>query len=92
VTLMRKMIILSRMPEKHTLRQGLNIIQIIQGQAVEMQIEPKPIMVRAGQVIIRHQRLINMVMDLMENDEHIGLPNLVTDEGGSGKYQWYAKF
>ncbi len=47
----------------------------IQGQAVE----PKSAMIRAEQVISRtHQRLISMTIDSMENNERLGLPDLVT--------------
>ena len=57
---------------------------IIQGQAVQMETEPKPIMVRAGQDITRtHQSLIDLAIDSMETmstSDHIGLPDLVTDE------------
>jgi hypothetical protein len=37
-----------------------------------MEIEPKPVMVRAGQVITRtHQSFIDLAFDSMEDDEHI---------------------
>ena len=48
---------------------------IIHQQAVKMEIEPKPIRVRAGQVITRpHQRLIDLAIYSMQDDEHIGMP------------------
>jgi hypothetical protein len=44
-----------------------------------MEIEPKPVIVRAGQVIARsHQRLI-VANDSMEDDAYIGMPELFTD-------------
>jgi hypothetical protein len=50
---------------------------IIQQQTVEMEIEPKPIRVRAGQAITRtHERLLGSMRD----DEHISMPDLVSDD------------
>ncbi len=54
---------------------------IVQQQAVQMEIEPKPIRVSAGQVITStHQRLIDLAIDSMQDDEHISMPDLVTDD------------
>jgi hypothetical protein len=69
------------------------IQRIIQGQAVQMEIEPKPVMVRAGQVMTRtHQRLIDLAIDSIENDEHIGMPDLVTDDENQVSDREYADF
>ncbi len=38
-------------------------------------------MIRAGQFTTRtHQRLIDLAIDSVEDDEHIGMPELVTSE------------
>jgi hypothetical protein len=45
-----------------------------------MKIEPRPTRVRAGQVITRtHQRLIDLAIDSLQDDVHIGMPDLVSD-------------
>jgi hypothetical protein len=54
---------------------------IIQQQTVQMETEPKPIRVRAGQVITStHQSLIDLAVDSMQVDEHIGMPDFVSDD------------
>ncbi len=87
VTLREKNIILSRMPEQHTPCQSMAkfaLIQtIIQEQTVgvEPEIEPKPTRGRAEQVISStHQRLIDLAIDSVQDDEHIGMPDLVSDD------------
>ncbi len=67
-------------PEQNVraIRQSLHAFQ---QQAVQAETEPKPIMVRAGQDITRtHQCLVDLAIDSMEYDEHVGLPNLVIDD------------
>ncbi len=56
---------------------------IIQGQAVQMDIEPNPVMIRAGQGMTgtqAPQRLIDLAIDSVGNDEPIGMPNMETDD------------
>jgi hypothetical protein len=51
-------------------------------------------MVRAGQDITQtHQRLIDLAIDSMEVDEHIGMPDLLADDANleSIDHRWYAK-
>jgi hypothetical protein len=46
-----------------------------------MEIEPKPVMVWAGQGMTHtHQRLIYLAIDSMDNDVHLGMSGLVTDD------------
>jgi hypothetical protein len=53
-----------------------------------MEIEPKPTKGRAGQVITRnHQRLIDLAIDSLQGDGHIGMPESVPDD--KDQYQWY---
>jgi hypothetical protein len=59
----------------------------------QMEIEPKPVMVRAGQVdTLTHRRLIDVVIDSMEKDEHIGMPELVTDDGDQESIDEFPNF
>jgi hypothetical protein len=45
-----------------------------------VEIEPKPKRVRAGQVITRtYQRLNDLAIDSVQDDEHIGMPDLLSD-------------
>ncbi len=42
---------------------------------------PNPKRSRAGQVIIRsHQRLIDLAIDFLQEDDHNGVPDLVSDD------------
>ncbi len=53
---------------------------IIQKKTSQMDIEPRPTRTRAGQVVTRtYQRLIDLAIDSLQDDEHIGLPDLETD-------------
>jgi hypothetical protein len=46
-----------------------------------MDVEPGPTRTRAGQVITRtHQRLIDIAIDCLQEDDYSGLPNLETDD------------
>jgi hypothetical protein len=46
-----------------------------------MDIEPKPVLVRAGQVTTStHNCLIDVAIDSMEDDQHIGMPYFVSDD------------
>jgi hypothetical protein len=52
-----------------------------------MDVEPRPTRTRAGQVITRtHQRLIDIAIDSLQEDDYSGLPDLENDddEQGSG--------
>ncbi len=50
-------------------------------QAVRMEIEPWPTRTRAGQVMTRtHQRLIDLAMDSLQEDEDSGPSDLETDD------------
>ncbi len=50
-------------------------------KTVQMEIKPKPVMVRTGQVMIStHQRLVNLAVDSIGNDEHIWMSDLVADD------------
>ncbi len=54
---------------------------IIQQQTVQMEIEPKLKRVMAGQAITRtHQPFIDSAIDSIQDDEHIGMPDLVSDQ------------
>ncbi len=54
-----------------------SIQPIIQQQTVQVEFEPKPTRVGAGQVITgTHQRLIDLAIDSMQDDETIGMPDL----------------
>jgi hypothetical protein len=54
---------------------------IIQKRTVPMEIEPRPIRTRAGQVItLTHQRLIDLVMNSLQDDEDSGPPDFETDD------------
>ncbi len=53
---------------------------IIQQQTVQVEIEPRPTRCRAGQDITRtHQRLIDMAIDSLQDDEYFSLPDLESD-------------
>jgi hypothetical protein len=46
-----------------------------------VEIEPRPIRCKAGQIITRiHQRLINLAIDSLQDDEYIGMPYLESDD------------
>ncbi len=46
-----------------------------------MDVEPRPTRTRAGQVITRtHQRLIDVAIDSLQEDDYSGLPNLETND------------
>ena len=46
-----------------------------------MDVEPRPTRARAGQVVTRtHQRLINLAIDSLQEDDYSGLPDLETDD------------
>jgi hypothetical protein len=46
-----------------------------------MDVEPGPTRIRAGQVITStHQRLIDVAIDSLQEDDYNGLPNLETDD------------
>ena len=48
-----------------------------------MDVEPRPTRTRAGQVITRtHQRLIDVAIDSLQEDDYSGLPDLETDDDG----------
>ncbi len=47
-----------------------------------MDVEPGPTRTRARQVITRsHQRLIDLAIDSLQDNDYSGLPNLETDDG-----------
>jgi hypothetical protein len=69
-------------PATYAKAKFARIQPIIQQQTVQMEIKPKPIRVRAGQVITRtHKRFIDLVIDSMQDDAHICMPDLVSDYG-----------
>jgi hypothetical protein len=82
------MIIRNRMQEQHTQRQSFARIQpTIQKKTSRLDVEPRPTRTRAGQVITRtHQRLIDVAIDSLQEDDYSGLPYLESDddEQGSG--------
>ena len=46
-----------------------------------MDVEPRPTRTRAGQLITRtHQRLIDVAIDSLKEDDYSGLPDLETDD------------
>jgi hypothetical protein len=52
-----------------------------------LDVEPRPTRTRAGQIITgTHQRLIDVAIDSLQEDDYSGLPDLETDddEQGSG--------
>ncbi len=52
----------------------------IQKKTSQMDVEPRPTRTRAGQVIPRtDQRLIDIAIDSLQDDDYSGLPNLETD-------------
>jgi hypothetical protein len=54
---------------------------IIQQQTAEVEIEPRPSRRRAGQVITStHQLSIDLVTDSLQNDKHISMPVLESDD------------
>jgi hypothetical protein len=54
---------------------------IIQKKTSQMDIEPRPTRPRAGQVMTRtHQRLIDLAIDSLPDDDYSGLPDLETDD------------
>jgi hypothetical protein len=53
----------------------------IQKRTSQKDVEPRPIRRRAGQVITRtHQRLIDVAIDFLQEDDYSGLPDLETDD------------
>jgi hypothetical protein len=58
-----------------------------------LEVEPRPISTRAGQVITRtHQRLIDVAIDSLQDDEDSGPPNLETDDDGQGNKNVVPRF
>jgi hypothetical protein len=54
---------------------------IIQQQTFQAEIEPRPTRCRAGQIITStHQRLIDLAIDSLQDDELIGMPDLESDD------------
>ena len=50
-----------------------------------MEVEPRPIRTRAGQVVTRtHQRLIDAAIDSLQDDEDSGPPKLESDDDEHG--------
>ncbi len=84
VTRRRNKIIRNRMQEQHTPRQSLlafNQSSMFQKKTSRMEIEPGPTRARAGQVMTRiPQRLINLAIDPLQDDEDSGQPDSETDE------------
>ena len=57
----------------------------IQKKTSRLDVEPRPTRTRAGQVITRtHQRLINVAIDSLQEDDCSGLPDLETDDDEQG--------
>ncbi len=55
---------------------------IIQQQTDQVEIEPRPIRTRAGQVITcTHQRLIDLAINSLQDDEYDGMPDLESHLG-----------
>jgi hypothetical protein len=53
----------------------------IQKKSSQMDGEPGPTRTRAGQVVTRnHQRLIDLAIDSLQEDDYSGLPDLETDD------------
>ncbi len=76
------MIIRNRMYKQHTQRQSLLAFnQLSRRRLTQMDVEPGSTRTRAGQVITStHQRLIDIVIDSLQEDDYIGLPKLETDD------------
>jgi hypothetical protein len=54
----------------------------IQKMTLQMDVEPGPTRTRAAQVVTRsHQRLIDLTIDSLQEDDYSGLPDLETDDG-----------
>jgi hypothetical protein len=57
----------------------------IQKKTSRLDVEPKPTRTRAGQVItLTHQRLIDVAIDSLQEDDYSGLPDLETDDDDQG--------
>jgi hypothetical protein len=53
----------------------------IQKKTSQMDVEPGPTRTRAGQVVTRtHQRLIDLAIDSLQEDDYSGLPDLETND------------
>jgi hypothetical protein len=53
----------------------------IQKKTSQLDVEPGPTRTRAGRVITRtHQRLIDVAIDSLQEDDYSGLPDLETDD------------
>ncbi len=53
---------------------------IIQQQTVQVEIEPRPTWCMTGQVFTStHQRLIDLAIDFLQDNEYIGMPDLESD-------------
>ncbi len=58
-----------------------SIQSTIQKKTSQMDVEPGPTRTRAGQVVTStHQRLIDLAIDSLQEDDHSGLPDLETDD------------
>jgi hypothetical protein len=73
--------------------KSAHIQPIIQQQPVQVEIEPRSIRTRAGQVITRtHQRLINLAINSLQDDEDSGPPNLESDDDDKENVNVIPKF
>jgi hypothetical protein len=53
----------------------------IQKKTSQLEVEPRPIRTRAGQVVTRtHQQLIDAAIDSLQEDIYSGLPDLESDD------------
>ena len=65
----------------------------IQKKTSRLDVEPRPTRTKAGQVITRtHQRLIDVAIDSLQDDDYSGLPDLETDDDEQGSGNFAPKF
>ncbi len=56
-----------------------------QKKTSQLEVEPRPIRIRAGRVITRnHQRLIDVAIDSLQDDDDSGPPDLGSDDDEQG--------
>ncbi len=73
----------NRMYKQHTRRQSL--LAFNQLSRRRLHVEPGPTRTRAGQVVTRTpQRLIDLAIDSLQEDDYSGLPDLETDDDEQG--------
>ena len=56
-----------------------------QKKTSQLEVEPRPIRIRAGRIITRnHQRLIDVAIDSLQDDDDSGPPDLESDDDVQG--------